>query len=611
MIGNLIQELQRRNVIRVGSAYFAACWLITEVGGTLLPLYGASDSVIRIIIALLGVGFIPTVILAWVFELTPEGIKKDSDIDRSVSTTGTSSKMLDRAIIILLALALSYFVFDKFVLSESREAATIEQARREGRSEALVISYGDKSIAVLPFTDMSTAKDQEYMSDGIPEELLTLLSKIPELRVTSRSSSFYFKGKDIKPEEIAEQLNVAHILEGSVRKAGNRVRISVRLVEPASGTQLWSENYDRTLDDIFAIQDEIATSVVEELKISLLGQMPKVAQTDPETYSLYLQANQLFNSAQLQEAILRFKRVLEQDPAYIPALTGLAACYYNMAATGQMPLEEAMGLAKSTVESAISFTPDCAKCESLLAAVAMAQGDTSAAMSHFEQALALAPTDLRVLANSSILLHSLGRTVEAIEILEYFTLRDPLNLAGPNNLAGYHLSIGQYDAAIESAHHALELSPSMIDLHWLIGVALLYQGKHEEALAELLLEENKQRAEAALAMAYHALVRPAESDAALNRAIELDGDGVRFRIAQAFAYRGQADEAFEWLNRALEVQQVEASGTLSFDPAWANLRDDPRWQPLLESHGLTKEQLAEIEFEVRLPAATRSGDPEE
>jgi TolB-like protein len=272
----------------VAAAYVVAAWLVIQVAETLFPVYGLEDSSIRLVIAILAVGFLPTLIFAWVFELTPDGLKRELEVARDSSTTAHTGKKLDRVIIGMLALALSYFVFDKFVLSESREAAIKEQARLEARTEALVISYGDKSIAVMPFLDMSAEQDQGYMADGVPEELLNLLAKIPDLRVTSRSSSFYYKGKDIRLDTIAEQLGVANILEGSVRTAGERLRISVRLVEPASGTQLWSENYDRTLEDIFAIQNEIAAAVVEELKISLLGEAPKIRETDPEIYAIYL-----------------------------------------------------------------------------------------------------------------------------------------------------------------------------------------------------------------------------------------------------------------------------------------------------------------------------------
>ena len=250
----LVSELRRRNVFRVAAAYVVVAWLVVQVAETVFPIYGLSDASIRIVITVVVIGLIPSLILAWAFELTPEGLKKEKDIDRSRLITPQTGKKLDRIIMAVLAVALGYFAFDKFVLSESREATIAEEGRQEGRIEALVESYGDNSIAVLPFHDMSPDKDQEYLSDGIAEELLTLLARIPELRVISHSSAFAFKGKDIEAPEIAERLNVDHILEGSVRKAGNRVRITAQLIEARSDTHLWSETYDRKLDDIFAIR---------------------------------------------------------------------------------------------------------------------------------------------------------------------------------------------------------------------------------------------------------------------------------------------------------------------------------------------------------------------
>ncbi len=238
---SLYAELKRRNVLRVGTAYVVVAWLVIQVAETIFPLFGFDDTPARIVVIVLAIGFVPTLILAWIFELTPEGLRKEADVDRSESITPRTAKKLDRMIMVVLALGLAYFSFDKFVLSESREADIAEQARQEGRSEALVESYGEKSIAVLAFDDMSPASDQEYLSDGIAEELLNLLAKIPELRVISRSSAFSYKGKDVKLTQVAEELNVAHILEGSVRKAGNRIRITAQLIEARSDTHLWSE----------------------------------------------------------------------------------------------------------------------------------------------------------------------------------------------------------------------------------------------------------------------------------------------------------------------------------------------------------------------------------
>ena len=235
-------------MLRVGAAYLAVAWLLIQVAQTVFPAFGLGADRCPQRHRVLAIGLLPALIFAWVFELTPEGLKRESEVDRSQSITPQTGKKLDRVIMGVLALALGYFAFDKFVLAPQREQAATEAARAEGRTEALVKSYGDKSIAVLPFVNMSADKDQEYFSDGISEELLNLLAKIPELRVIARTSSFSFKGKDVEHRARSRsELNVAHVLEGSVRKSGNKVRITAQLIEARSDTHLWSQTYDRQL----------------------------------------------------------------------------------------------------------------------------------------------------------------------------------------------------------------------------------------------------------------------------------------------------------------------------------------------------------------------------
>ncbi len=238
MTVSFLEELKRRNVLRVAAAYLAVSWLLIQVVETVFPAFGFGGTDVRIVIVVLVIGLIPVLIFSWAFELTPEGLKKEWEVDRSRSIAARTSKTLDRMIMLVLALALGFFAFDKFVLDPARDATREEAVARQARSDALVESYGDKSIAVLPFVNMSSDPEQAYFSNGISEELLNLLTRIPQLRVISRSSAFSYKGKDIDIPTMAEQLNVAHILEGSVRKSGNRVRITAQLIEARTDTHL-------------------------------------------------------------------------------------------------------------------------------------------------------------------------------------------------------------------------------------------------------------------------------------------------------------------------------------------------------------------------------------
>jgi adenylate cyclase len=601
----LFAELKRRNVIRVGAAYVVVAWLVIQVVETIFPAFGFGDVAVRYTTIVFAIGFIPALIFAWAFELTPEGLKKESEVDRTQSITPHTGKKLDRAIMVVLALGLAFFAFDKFVLSESRVTSIAEQARQAGRTEALVESYGDKSIAVLAFDDMSQAGDQEYLSDGIAEELLNLLAKIPELRVISRSSAFSFKGQNLELTEIARRLNVGHILEGSVRKSGNRVRITAQLIEARSDTHLWSETYDRELDDIFAIQDEIAVVVVEQLKLTLLGAAPHVQEVDPDAYALVLQARHLgrLGSAESYEHSNElYAQALAIEPDYAAAWDGLAVNYRSQANFGLRTSEEAYALVFEAAHKALAIDPGYAPAHGRLGWRAMIyENDLAAAARHFERALELSPDDLGIISDAAVLLFILGRIEETIALEEYVVARDPLNSTSHYNLAAsYHVS-GRSDEAIVSYRTALRLSPDRIAARYYLGLALLIKGEAESALDEMQQEKEPSSRRHGLALAYHALSQPEMADAALAELIEQHGREAASRIASVLAYRNEADRAFEWLDKAVEYGETGLT-EITLDHLFASIHEDPRWRPLVERIGSSPEQLDAIKFEVRLPA---------
>jgi adenylate cyclase len=609
---SLFAELKRRNVLRVGAAYVVAAWLLIQVAETIFPLFGYGDTPARIVVLVLAIGFIPALIFAWAFELTPEGLKKESEVDRSQSITPHTGKTLDRMIMVVLALGLAYFAFDKFVLDPQREAAKdeqvagqVEEARQAGRSEALIESYGDQSIAVLPFVNMSSDAEQEYFSDGISEELLNLLAKIPELRVISRSSAFSFKGKDIAIPEIARQLNVAHVLEGSVRKSGDTLRITAQLIEARSDTHLWSETWDRQLDDVFAIQDEIAATVVEQLKVTLLGEVPKLQETDPEAYALYLQARHLgrqITAEALEQSIALYQQALAIDPDYAAAWDGLAANYNNQAGLGLMPVTEGYALAREALEKALAINPDYAPAHAGLGWIAMTYGnELTQAARHVERALQLDPADTGIIGNAAMLLFILGRMDEAIALGEYANARDPVDPVGHANLGASYLYAGRWIDAIASFQTALRLSPGRIGIHYLIGTALVFKGEAQAALENMQRESFDVFRLIGLPIAYHALGDVRASDAALAELIEKHEHDAAYNIAHVLAYRNEADRAFEWLNKAAAYRDPSLSEIVG-NPLFGNIRGDPRWLPFLESIAMSPAQLDAIEFEVTLPA---------
>lgn len=334
-MNGFLSELKRRNVIRMAGLYLVAAWLLTQVSATVLPLFHAPDWMPQSVVIALAIGFIPAMIFAWVFELTPDGLKRDSEIPEEQSIAPQTARKMNRLIVALLILAVVYFGFDKFVLAPKREAALVVQTTQTVQAvakTAAIEKARDNSIAVLPFVNMSQDKDNQYFSDGISEELLNVLVRVDDLSVASRTSSFAYRDQKLSSSQIAKELNVAHILEGSVRKAGNKVRITAQLIDAKDDRHIWSKTYDRELTDIFAIQDEIANAIVSALRGSLAEAKTRAAVTvkadtsNMQAYDMYLKARELFIArSDLKESVRLFEQVVEMDPNFARGWEGLAA----------------------------------------------------------------------------------------------------------------------------------------------------------------------------------------------------------------------------------------------------------------------------------------------
>ena len=605
---SVFKELKRRNVFRVAAAYVIVGWLIMQAGEVMGPALHLPEWVNSLLAFFLILGFPMALFFAWAYELTPEGIKKEKDIDRSQSVTHVTGRKLDYLIITVLVVALGYFQFDKFVLDPSRDAelvqATTEVVTEQVATEPEISAASDNSIVVLPFVNMSSDPEQEYFSDGISEELLNLLAKIPELRVISRSSAFAFKGEKVNIPEVAKKLNVAHVLEGSVRKAGNQVRITAQLIDARADTHLWSETYDRTLDDIFAIQDEIAVAVVEQLKVTLLGDIPTVKEVNPEAYALYLQAMYLHaqgTAEALEQSNTMLKQVLDIAPNYARAWSGLYRNYGSQVRVNLLPRDEGDALRTEALNKALAIDPYLAEAHAWLGSRAMREDrDFAAAAKHLKYALSLDPTNVIALSEASWLVLNLGHMDEAIAIREYEVTLTPLDPISHSNLAYIYFEAEQPDKTIASIRTTLMLAPDSPNTHWILSMALLQKGENEAALKAIQQESWEDARLEGMALVYHALGQAAESDAALDELIEKYEKKSPFFIASVLAYRGEADRAFEWLDKAVEYKSI-ALNYLHFYPLFANIHEDPRWLPFLESNGMAPEQLAAFEFNVKLP----------
>ena len=605
---SFIKELKRRNVLRVGVAYLAASWLLIQILETLFPIYDVDETSIQVVVSILGIGFIPVLIFAWVFEWTPQGLKKDSEVDRDAGTTPGGSKAFDRVAIIVLALALGYFAIDKFVLDPTRDAEIIETVRERARTEALYESYGDKSIVVLPFVNMSGDPDQEFFSDGISEDILNLLSKIQELRVISRTSAFYFKGKDVDIPTIAERLKVDHVLEGSVRKAGNRVRITTQLIDARTDTHLWSETYDREFDDVFAIQDEISAQVVDQLKITILGELPRAEQIDPEAYSRYLQARHIVYSGQwdrLPIAEQLLNEVLEVEPDYVPALDSLLWAYFSYKGD-RFPSESDRIQAVRDVAARISVAEPGGVTDLINQAfiVFRVDHDMAKAAPMLERALALDSGNPDVLVTVASFLKDIGRIEDAATTVEYVALRDPFDVFSLMVLSNVYRTAGEYDRAIEILQDAVAWSPDRHGIYWALGSALLLAGRPEEALAAFEKDPDGDSARFARIFALHDLGRMQEFEEEFAE-LRSDPDQGPEGIARIYAWTGQNDLALEWLEKAVAS---EGPGFLRYigDGGFYNkLARDPRLDALLRKHGQHPDQREVIPFNFKPPGAAR------
>ena len=585
-------ELKRRNVVRVAIAYAIVSWLILQIADVLTPLLHLPEWVGGFVFLLLVIGFLLALILSWAYELTPEGLKKEKDIERSESITHVTGRKLDFVIIGLLTVALGYFAYDKFVLDPGRDAVEIEaavQVAQEQVAESVEPQDSIKSIAVLAFVNMSDDPSNEYFSDGISEEILNLLAKVPELRVTSRSSAFSFKGQNLDVPTMAAKLNVAHVLEGSVRKSGNQLRITAQLIEGVTDTHLWSETYDRELEDIFAIQDEIAAAVVEALKITLLGKAPKATETNPEAYTLYLQGRHL-NNQRTEESFKRaealLKQALEIDPGFAPAWAALGNLYNSQAGASARPFDEGYELARDTLQQALDIDPDYGRAYAGLVMVEMFYDwDFTAAEQNMQRALALNPGDAFILHVAARLNANLGRIDDAIDLMQQSIALDPVSAGSHRRLGSMLYRAHRLEDATDSLKMALSFSPGMDRAQVYIGRVLLAQGDASGALVAMEQVASGFWRLLGTAIVQHVLGDTGASDAALQEMIEKWAAEAAYQVAYVYAFRGEIDHAFDWLDQAYDKRDPGLAQML-LEPLFANLHDDPRWEPFLDKMGL-------------------------
>jgi TolB-like protein/class 3 adenylate cyclase/lipoprotein NlpI len=462
------------------------------------------------------------------------------------------------------------------------------------------------SIAVLPFVNMSRDEENEYFADGLSEELLNVLAKIRGLRVASRTSAFSFKGKDVDIPTVAQKLNVATVLEGSVRKSGNRVRITAQLIEVASDSHLWSETYNRELDDIFAVQDDIAQAVVKELRTALLvekaaeAEAPAAAASEvraattgrsdnPEAFQLYLQAkfhSERYTQADTDRAVELYQRAIAIDPGFALAWAGLSRVQQTQAGYGFAPIDEGHERGREAAQRALALAPELAEGHIALGLVQqLYDWNWPAADASFRRAMELAPGDAHALRAAAGLARILGRRDAARDLIGKALALDPLDSRTHRQAAMIYLISKDLDRTAAAFQLALDLSPNAGLGRAFLAITRVLQGRPAEALPLAQAEPHEVFRNLALAMTLRALGRPAEADAALQTLADNFGWTAAYQVAEGYAERGDVDKAFEWLEKAY-VQRDPGVVYSAVDGLLQPLHPDPRWHPFLQKLGL-------------------------
>ena len=450
------------------------------------------------------------------------------------------------------------------------------------------------SIAVLPFADMSPANDQEYFSDGLTEELLNVLAQIPELRVAARTSSFSFKGKNLPVDSVGRALKVGHVLEGSVRKAGDQVRITAQLIDAKTGFHMWSETYDRELKDVFAVQDEISKAVAEQLRLKLAPgeQLAKQETTSPEAHTLLLKgiaAHRQSTRESFAEAERLFRQAVERDPRYAQAHARLSNTLMLRAYNRHVPLEEGYARARAAAERALALDPKQSEAHAVLGRIADTRDwNFAAAEAHFRRALEANPGDARGRSLRAWLLMRLGKPEEAVREARRATELDPLSMAAYNNLGAMYSYAGQPQKAVEAFEAALALAPNAVPIASNLALSYSDLNRHADAIRTAerarALDAKDSFTLASLGYVYGRVGKRAEAERALA-ALRGQPDASPYLIATIYAGLGDRERAFGMLEQAVEKRD-DSVPDLGVDPVFNDLRGDPRMQRLLQKIGL-------------------------
>jgi len=472
-MSKFLNELKRRNVIKATIAYLVVAWVLLQVFTVLLPILSAPDWILKGLTLLLAIGLPIWIIVSWIYDLTPQGIEKTSDESKNDLIRHATNKRLNAFIIASLSVA---------VLVMGLKLSGVFSSS----------TNNNYAIAVLPFVNMSEDKEQEYFSDGISEDIINMLAQVPNLKVMGRTSSFAFKGKNMDLKVIGEQLKVSHILEGSVRKSGNKLRITAQLVNMEDGSQLFSEEFDRELEDIFDIQDEISEDILESIKIKLLGEKKEIIlknyTENVEAYQLFLNGRYHYNKLtpnDFQKAIEYYEQAIKLDSTYAIAYAEMANCYFDGAYFNWLPREESINKAIEYSEKSVKIDDNCSECHISKGRLnTWYHWEFPAAFKSLKKGLAINPNSVEGNKQMGVWHNFKGEFEEANKYFEETIELDPFSLINLSYIAGYHVCDGDYNKMIDIGNRLIAMEPSFFGGYVHIGHGYFFSGQYEKAIEQ-------------------------------------------------------------------------------------------------------------------------------
>jgi len=595
-------ELKRRNVVRMAVLYAVAAWVLLQIADVLFDQLGVPPWAFRLVLGLLILGFPLALIFSWVFELTSDGVKRTREVDPGQSGVQQTGQRMNVLIVVLLLVAIGGLIADRLIPERgSTIAGPVAETAAPGATPAPhdatdQVAEAENTIAVLPFVNMSGDPDNEYFSDGLSEELLNTLVRIGGLKVTGRTSSFAFKGDNRDLREIGEILDVANVLEGSVRKAGNQVRITAQLIKTSDGFHLWSDTFDRELDDIFAIQSEIAEQVTQALHVTLLGPAPAdnaiaiTGSRDPEAYEQYLRGMHIWQRdpdelKSLNAARGHFESALAIDPEYVDALWGMFVVWDRMNRNGHVPFVESREQLALSVERLQNIAPDSNRTMGAVGRLAVVNFDYPQALEQLERAATLFPADVSVLGEYAATLLTVQRFEEAIEVINRVARLDPLSLEIMRWKSYIAFSAGDCSTVEQVMHRGMEIEPEVGRFRYYLAMCLFETtGELSRSLELAGAEPLAWARNTALAILYHANGQPEKAQEHLELVIEQYGESASYQLGQIYAQWGEVETALGWLETAARVRDpgiIQAANDRLLTP----ILGEPRFQKVLKDVG--------------------------